>query len=97
MGYRIELEEIEHGLARLPGVIQAAVIYHRTETAFGKLIGFVSSSEALDEATLQRHLALLVPDYMVPSRVIVTDRLPMNPNGKIDRQNLATLLVEHGK
>ena len=94
MGYRIELEEIEHGLARLPGVIQAAVIYHRTGTAFGKLIAFVASNEVLDEVTLQRQLAQQVPDYMVPSRIIVTDRLPKNANGKIDRQNLAALLMD---
>ena len=94
MGYRIELEEIEHGLAKIPGVIQAAVIYHRAETAFGKLIGFVSSSEALDESTLQRQLAEHVPDYMIPSRVIVIDHLPKSPNGKVDRQNLVALLME---
>ena len=94
MGYRIELEEIEHALMKLPGVTQAAVIYHRTGTAFGKLIAFVASAEALDDAALLRRLADHVPDYMVPSRLIVTDHLPKNPNGKVDRQNLVALLME---
>lgn len=93
LGYRIELEEVEHGLAKLHGVIQAAVIYQRSGTAYGKLIGFVSASEALDEATLRRQLADHVPDYMVPSRIVVTDNLPKSANGKIDRQNLAALLM----
>jgi D-alanine--poly(phosphoribitol) ligase subunit 1 len=88
MGYRIELEEIEHALAKLPNINQAAVIYQRTNTAYGKLIGFVASKMEINESSLLVDLALLVPDYMLPSRVIVLQDLPKNPNGKVDRQEL---------
>ena len=88
MGYRIELEEIEHALAKLPQVNQAAVIYQRTNTAYGKLIGFVASTAELDEKTLLAELGDLLPEYMIPSRIVVRPDLPKNPNGKVDRQVL---------
>jgi D-alanine--poly(phosphoribitol) ligase subunit 1 len=92
MGYRIELEEIEHALVKLPQINQAAVIYQRTNAAYGKLIGFVASSEAVDEKALLAGLANLLPEYMIPSRIVIKPELPKNPNGKVDRQQLHALI-----
>jgi len=92
MGYRVELEEIEHALVKLPAVDQAAVIYHRANASFGKLIGFVACSSTVEAQCLLAALANLLPDYMVPSRLVVMDTLPKNPNGKVDRQQLSRLL-----
>jgi len=92
MGYRIELEEIEHALAKLPQVNQAAVIYQRTNTAYGKLLGFVASTADVDEKLLLADLAKLLPEYMIPSRIVIKADLPKNPNGKVDRQHLQTLV-----
>ena len=92
MGYRIELEEIEHALAKLPGVNQSAVVYHRANVAYGKLIGFIASSDKIDEKDLKAKLGSLLPEYMIPSTIIVKSELPKNANGKVDRQNLANLI-----
>ena len=92
MGYRIELEEIEHALVQLPHVNQAAVIYQRGNAAYGKLIGFVASRSYVEEDTLMTELAELLPSYMIPSKVIVMEDLPKNPNGKIDRPQLHGLV-----
>jgi D-alanine--poly(phosphoribitol) ligase subunit 1 len=92
MGYRIELEEIEHALAKLPLVNQAVVIYQRANTAYGKLIGFVACSADVDDRTLREALGEFLPDYMVPSRIVVRTELPKNANGKVDRQQLNALL-----
>lgn len=93
MGYRIELEEIEQALARLPEINQAAVIYQRGHAAYGKLIGFIASPAALDEKNLMKQLANLLPEYMVPSRIVVQRELPKNANGKVDRRQLEALLA----
>lgn len=93
LGYRIELEEIEHALIKLPQVNQAAVLYQRSNAAYGKLIGFVASQESPDEKTLLLALSDLLPEYMVPSRIVVCEHLPKNPNGKIDRQQLQNLIL----
>lgn len=92
MGYRIELEEIEHALVKLPKINQAAVIYLRVNAAYGKIIGFAASSEEVDEQYLLAELRKLLPTYMIPSRIIVKAELPKNSNGKVDRQQLQTLI-----
>lgn len=88
MGYRIELEEIEHSLNKVKGVEQAAVIYKRANAAYGKIIAFVSSKVELDEKVVLAELAEFLPSYMVPSKIVVNNELPKNPNGKIDRKQL---------
>lgn len=94
MGYRIELEEIEHALVKLPQVAQAAVVYHRSNAAYGKLVAYVACAGQPDDRDLLKALANLLPDYMVPNKLIVMSDLPKNPNGKVDRQHLRTLLDE---
>ncbi len=94
MGYRIELEEIEHGLIKLPQVNQGAVVYQRTHTAYGKIIAFVSSVDPIDEPTLLDQLSDLLPEYMLPSRIFIKDMLPKNPNGKVDKQQLLDQIQE---
>jgi D-alanine--poly(phosphoribitol) ligase subunit 1 len=88
MGYRIELEEIEHSLNRIAGVEQAAVIYRRNSSSYGKIIGFVSSRASLDEQRILSELSNYLPAYMVPSKVYLSNDLPKNPNGKVDRKQL---------
>jgi D-alanine--poly(phosphoribitol) ligase subunit 1 len=88
MGYRIELEEIEHALVRLAEVNQAAVIYHRGQAHYGKLIAFVACDKEVEGQQIRDQLARLLPAYMVPSQMIVMSWLPKNPNGKIDRRAL---------
>jgi len=88
LGYRIELEEIENALVNFSEVDQAAVIYVRTTNAYGKLIAFIASSALVDDSALLNSLRSVIPDYMIPSRLIVMESLPKNANGKIDKNAL---------
>ncbi len=97
MGYRIELEEIEHALVKLPKVNQAAVLYLRTNAAYGKIVGFIASAEKLEEKLLLEQLAGLLPSYMIPGRIVIETELPKNANGKIDRQKLQTSLTSRNE
>jgi D-alanine--poly(phosphoribitol) ligase subunit 1 len=94
MGYRIELEEIENALVSLPQVDQAAVLYKRTQAAYGKLIAFVAYNSEASDKELLHGLGKLVPDYMIPTKLKLMPSLPKNSNGKVDRQHLLDLL-EH--
>lgn len=92
-GYRIELGEIEAALADQPGVADAAVIA-AGDDGMRRILGFVTARRdgpAPDPATLRRALAARLPDYMLPARIVLLPAMPLNPNGKTDRQALAAL------
>ncbi|WP_156434823.1 non-ribosomal peptide synthetase, partial [Bradyrhizobium lablabi] len=86
-GFRIELGEIEARLLEQPGV-RSAVVAAREAGAGRQLVGYVSGAGELEEASLRTALSSVLPDYMVPSRIAVLERLPLAPNGKIDRHAL---------
>ena len=86
-GHRIELGEIEARLADQPGVTQAVVIL-RDGAGGAQLVGYVTSSQPLDEDTLKRQLAQDLPAIMVPATIVALDKMPLTPNKKIDRKAL---------
>lgn len=90
MGYRIELDEIEAILNAIPGIEEAAAIYLRETSEFGRIIGFIATRAAVDTANLCETLKQRLPHYMIPHRIETLESLPKSPNGKIDRQQLAT-------
>lgn len=89
MGYRIELEEIEIAISQIRQVSQCAVIYIRTQTAYGKLVAYVAGST--DEQQIRDNLKMTLPEYMIPSKIVLMNALPKNPNGKVDREFLRGL------
>ncbi len=87
MGYRIELEEIQHALMLCPGVEEAAVFYKKSDDA-GEIVGVVASQKVLETHLLRSELERRLPRYMMPSRFYFVRHLPKNANGKTDRQAL---------
>jgi amino acid adenylation domain-containing protein len=83
-GFRIELGEIETQLRSQPGVQDAVVV-----AAGSRLIAYVTSVQAqLDTTALREALSQCLPDYMVPAAIVALERLPLNANGKLDREAL---------
>ncbi len=84
-GYRVEIGEIEATLRSRPGVHDAAVAVVRRATG-ASLVGFVVWQQDAngDPARLRAGLAERLPLYMVPARIVVLPRLPVNANGKLD-------------
>jgi len=87
MGQRIELGEIESCLDRLPEIKRACCIY-RSETQ--KIILFYEG-DCTKEAIL-RFLKNELPLYMIPHVLFQLETMPINKNGKIDRDQLKSLL-----
>ncbi|KZN53498.1 hypothetical protein N474_20790 [Pseudoalteromonas luteoviolacea CPMOR-2] len=85
-GFRIELGEIEAHLYHQQGVSEAVVVAEELPTGT-RLVAYVAG-EQLESATLQTELAQELPHYMVPSVIVVLDKLPLNNSGKIDRHAL---------
>ncbi|AUX48175.1 peptide synthetase [Sorangium cellulosum] len=89
-GLRIELGEIEARLLQHPGVGEAVVLA-RDEAHGGKrLVAYVAGKggAALEPGALRDWLAEALPAYMVPAPILVLERLPLSPNGKVDRRAL---------
>ncbi len=86
-GFRIELGEVEARLLAHPQV-REAVVLAQDGPAGKQLVGYVVGSDALQASEVRQHLKTLLPDYMVPSHVLVIPALPLTPNGKLDRKAL---------
>jgi amino acid adenylation domain-containing protein len=93
-GFRIELEEIEVALSRYAGVREALVIAREIAVADKQLVAFiVGEPDNLPEICgLRAYLEESLPDYMIPAFLFRLDALPLNPNGKVDRQALLEMI-----
>ena len=90
-GYRVELEEIDHALAAVPGIRRALAVV--LEDARGsRRLAAAYVGDRLADGDLRAHCAQRLPDYMVPARFVWLDDLPTNANGKADRRAAAMLL-----
>ena len=91
-GFRIDIGEIESVLARHAAVQQCAVIARQEHGAETRLLAYVVVAGAAPEtAVLRTHLALHLPEYMLPQALVFLAALPLTVNGKLDRAALQAL------
>jgi amino acid adenylation domain-containing protein len=88
-GFRIELGEIEAALGRHPAVREAVAVVREDSPGDRRLVAYATArAGGAAPAELRAHLSERLPEYMVPSAVVVLDALPLSPNGKTDREAL---------
>ena len=89
-GFRVELGEVETALLGCGGVRWSAVRTFLQEDGDTALAAYLVPCEdgPTDPAVLRRALARRLPGYMIPSRIVFMDALPMTAGGKIDRNAL---------
>ena len=91
-GYLVLLSDIERTLEKLEGLAGVVVVAGGGENKQGQRIAAFCvprSGSILDGTQLRHHCFDVLPHYAVPDEVRVTDRLPLLPSGKVDRQALA--------
>lgn len=87
MGHRIELGEIETAVSSLEEISLCCCLYDEKKQ---KIVLFLE--EELEKAYINGQISKLVPEYMLPNKVISLEKMPINANGKIDRVKLKELL-----
>ena len=88
-GFRIELGEVEAQLLAQPEIREAVVVAKESSNT-AHLVGYVSvvEDQVVDSALIRERLGQILPNYMVPSVIVELDKLPLNANGKVDRNAL---------
>jgi amino acid adenylation domain-containing protein len=89
-GHRVELGEISATLHRHSAVRSSVVVVGAHGSGERRLIAYVVPADGARPSTeeLRAHLALHLPNYMVPAAFVCLEELPMTPNGKVDRAAL---------
>ena len=89
-GFRVELGEIEAVLGGHPEVFQAVVVMHGEMSDDHHLVAYVVPEDARRpaERELKDFLKPRIPEYMLPSSVVVLDSLPLSTHGKVLRSEL---------
>ncbi|QKV90501.1 amino acid adenylation domain-containing protein [Streptomyces sp. NA02950] len=89
-GLRIEPGEIAATFTARPDIAQAVVVAREDRPGDARLVGYVVpvAGRTVDVTDVRRYAARTLPDYMVPTAVMVLDALPLSPNGKLDRRAL---------
>lgn len=92
-GYRVEIFEIEHAISKINGIISNAVIPTPVGAAtYESTTAFLVCDKNIDTDIVKANLVKKLPNYMVPNKYIILDSMPLNSNGKIDRNQLKKIL-----
>ncbi len=86
-GHRIEPGEIETALTRIPQIREAAVAALRDPAGHASLWAYIAfhPGVSLTESGISAALSAHMPEYMIPGRYAIMERLPLTRNGKVDR------------
>ncbi len=87
MGHRIELGEIETAASSLPEITMCCCLYDEKKS---RIILFLDKEMTREE--IGERLRTMIPEYMLPGRVVYMEDMPLNANGKIDRVKLKEYL-----
>ena len=87
MGHRIELEEIDKAIGSFDGVLRVCSIFREEKS---KLYAFYIGD--MEPKELHEKLSKELPVFMIPSKFIKVEEMPLSKNGKIDRKKLEELI-----
>jgi polyketide synthase PksJ len=93
-GNRVELREIENHLLRYPAVKEAVIVAKEDREDENTLYAFFVSDGEITAAEIRQFLLKTLPDYMVPAQFVPMEKLPVTPNGKINRKVLVKMEIQ---
>ncbi len=86
-GFRVELGEIENRLLQHEYIKEVAIVVKESKVNKKYICAYIVSDKDIKKMNFKTYLNESLPDYMIPSYFIQLDRMPLTPNGKIDRRS----------
>lgn len=91
-GHRIELGEICSTIKKYPGISEAYVMLCGEDKK--QIFAVIVMSGVEDITGIQEYLKMNLPNYMIPTSIKLLDKLPLNINGKVDRNKIESIYKE---
>lgn len=92
-GFRIELEEIENVLLKMPEIQECVISTKKNQNDEKYLIGYYIAEHEIAVTDIINFLKKTLPEYMIPGIYVKIDKIPLTPNGKVN--HLALPVPEH--
>ena len=93
-GLRVELDEIEKVLNSYPNITRSIILVKTNNVDGDYLAAYFTANKEIDKVDLTNHMAKSLTPYMVPKAMMQLDRIPLTPNGKIDKKALPEIEVK---
>ncbi|MGD2087372.1 MAG: non-ribosomal peptide synthase/polyketide synthase [Candidatus Aminicenantes bacterium] len=87
-GNRIELGEIENHLLNYEDIKEAVVLAKENSSRNKYLCAYITADIKIEASDIREYLLDKLPAYMIPGSFVFLEKMPLNPNGKIDRKAL---------
>ncbi|WP_448330867.1 amino acid adenylation domain-containing protein [Streptomyces sp. DSM 41534] len=98
-GMRLEIEDVEAGLAEHPGVRHTCVVAKQNAAGGTYLVGYVipvAGRKDLRADEVTEWAGAHMVEYMVPAHIVVMEEFPLTANGKLDRRALPEPVIGGG-
>ncbi len=93
-GLRVELDEIEKVLNSYPNITRSIILVKTNQVDGDYLAAYFTASKEIDKDDLTKHMAKSLTPYMIPKVMMQLDKIPLTPNGKIDKKALPEIEVK---
>ena len=93
-GLRVELDEIEKVLNSYPNISRSVILVKTNPTDGDYLAAYFVASKEIDKDDLTAHMAKSLTPYMIPKVMMQLEKIPLTPNGKVDKKALPEPKIE---
>ena len=93
LGNRVELQEIDCILKKASNSEMVVSLAWPIKSGNAqRIVSFIAESEEQEEAKILKYCRNILPPYMIPKHIFFIDKIPLNDNGKFDKQKLISIL-----
>ncbi|MGD2087798.1 MAG: amino acid adenylation domain-containing protein [Candidatus Aminicenantes bacterium] len=89
-GFRIELEEIESQLLKYNEIKEVVVTAGENQSGDKYLGAYIVTGKEITISQIKEYLSRQLPHYMIPLYFVRLEKIPLTPNGKVNREKLPT-------